>query len=93
MALITEDLEIPPVQQLMPTTRRWKHVRPCGTPAAARRHLRQRGTVKVCETCARSESARLKAWYRKRIDAGWRNSGGKWTPPPPSSEKVEDQVE
>ena len=32
--------EIPPIAELMPTTRRWRKVKPCGTGAAYRRHLR-----------------------------------------------------
>jgi hypothetical protein len=74
MALITSDLRIPDIQTLMPATRRWRHVKPCGTPAAARRHLRQRGTVLVCDTCAASERARQAAYYAQRRAARLENS-------------------
>lgn len=33
--------EIPPIAQLMPRTRRWRNVKPCGTLAAWRRHQRR----------------------------------------------------
>ena len=41
MALITEDLRIPAVGDLFPTTRRRHKVKPCGTGAARRRHFRR----------------------------------------------------
>jgi hypothetical protein len=33
--------EIPPISELMPRTRRWRKVKPCGTIAAWRRHQRR----------------------------------------------------
>jgi len=41
MALITAGLQIPPAGDLFPRTRRWRTVKPCPSPAAARRHLRR----------------------------------------------------
>ncbi len=44
MALITDELEIPEISVLFPSTRR-RHaakLRPCGTSAAYRRHRRRR---------------------------------------------------
>jgi hypothetical protein len=52
VALITEDLRIPDVGALFPSTRRHaSRLRPCGTAAAYRRHLRRR--EKVCRRCAK----------------------------------------
>ena len=41
MALITAGLQIPPAGDLFPRTRRWRTVKPCPSPAAARRPLRR----------------------------------------------------
>lgn len=54
MALITEDLRIPPVSELFPSTRRWRKVKPHGTSAAYRRHFRR--DEPMCEDC--------RAWHR-----------------------------
>jgi hypothetical protein len=54
MALITAALEIPPVADLFPSTRRWRRVRPHGTSAAYRRHYRRREPM--CGPC--------RAWHR-----------------------------
>jgi hypothetical protein len=53
VALITEDLRIPDIGALFPSTRR-RHaskLRPCGTAAAYRRHLRRR--EKACRRCTK----------------------------------------
>ena len=42
---------IPPVADLLPTTRRWRKVKPCGTAAAWRRHQRRREPI--CARCRR----------------------------------------
>lgn len=55
MALITEDLEIPPVAALFPATRRWRKVKPHGTGAAYRRHYRRREPM--CPPC--------RAWHNR----------------------------
>jgi hypothetical protein len=53
MALITEGLEIPEVAQLFPRARRRRQqsLRPHGTPAAYRYHIRHK--TKPCAKCAR----------------------------------------
>jgi hypothetical protein len=53
MALITENLEIPPVAGLFPSTRRWREskLRPHGTAAAHRKHLRDK--TPICAKCRR----------------------------------------
>ena len=45
MALITENLEIPDIGRLFPSTRRRHVVKPCGSAAAYRRHFRRREPV------------------------------------------------
>lgn len=59
MALINpETLEIPPVSQLFPKTRRRRVVKPCGTGAAYRRHYR-RGEKPIDPAC--------KAWHAEEM--------------------------
>lgn len=58
MALITQDLEIPDIQALFPSTRRRGPLRPCGTAAARRRHKRRR------EDCP-DPAGRCAAFHRK----------------------------
>lgn len=62
MALITAELEIPPVAALFPSTRRWRKVKPCGTGAARRRHQR-RGEPQdeACRRWHRADMARRRA--------------------------------
>lgn len=62
--LATEDLEIPPVAVLFPTTRRWRTVKPCGTGAAYRRHFRRNEPI----------DARCRAWHREQMRR-WRSTG------------------
>jgi len=66
MALITEDLEIPPIQELFPTTKRWKVVKPCPSTAAARRHYRH--GEKRCDPCAEVELQRHRDYDARRSD-------------------------
>lgn len=61
MLMDPQTLEIPDVGVLFPTTRRWRRVRPCGTPAAYRRHFRRKGgELPVDPACAE--------WHRKEMD-------------------------
>lgn len=46
---------IPSIAELMPSTRRWRNVKPCGTMAAWRRH--QRRKEPICNRC--------RAWRRR----------------------------
>lgn len=55
---------IPPVADLMPSTRRWRKVRPCGTAAAYRRHWR-RGEP-VDGKCAQWHRDDERARYNRR---------------------------
>jgi hypothetical protein len=60
MLMNPETLEIPSVGELLPRTRRRRHVKPCGTAAAYRRHFRRKGSeLPVDPACAR--------WHRKDI--------------------------
>jgi hypothetical protein len=62
MLLNPETLEMPDVGTLFPTTRRRRHVKPCGTAAAYRRHFRRKGReLPVDPACA--------AWHRKDVRA------------------------
>lgn len=78
MALITEDLEIPDVAVLFPKTRRWPswRRRPCGTPAAARRHYRH--GEKPCIQCSEAEQIRHRAYKEAVRLNGGKNLGGRW---------------
>lgn len=44
---------IPPIAELMPSTRRWRKVKPCGTGAAWRRHQRRK----------EPQDERCRAWH------------------------------
>ena len=76
MALITEDLVIPPVSVLFPKTRRHFDHKPCGTVAAYRRHKRY--GEKADRSCLQA-NARAANDYRSRVRAnGGKLLGGRW---------------
>jgi hypothetical protein len=52
--------EIPPIAVLMPRTRRWRKVKPCGTIAAWRRH--QRRGEPIDDKCRAARSR----WLRRQ---------------------------
>jgi len=84
MALITEGLEIPPVGDLFPSTRRWRRVKPCPSAAAARRHLRRGEPVDdACHEFERDRrrASRAAAAELARALRPWRVVG----PPVPAS--------
>lgn len=61
--------EIPPVAELFPSTRRWhrNRLKPCGTPAARRRH--QRRGEKLDEDCRNWHNAANRSY---RAGTGYR---------------------
>lgn len=75
MALILPDLTMPSVGELFPATRHRHVVRPCGTPAAYRRHYR-RGEP-VDRSCRQAEARRLED-YKDRVKANGGKLGGRW---------------
>jgi len=88
MALITPDLYIPDIQTLMPKTRRWSDVKPCGTLAAKRRHLRRGEPVDL--SCRQAERRYMADYHAKLRALGVPNLGGRW---PKSSETASDGVD
>jgi hypothetical protein len=59
---------IPPVYNFTKNRRRWKHVKPCGTAAAYRRHLRRMRNegVPAKERYKQIDDACL-AWHRDNL--------------------------
>ena len=55
-----------PLQVIRPSGYQWADVKPCGTTAGYRRHLRRQGKPVRCESCLQAERRRFTDAGRKR---------------------------